>query len=86
MMQQFLDAKWELFGRPTDSLRDELSFSQFLEDGGTIDPAVFQQWLSLAKSTQHGELGPIPLRSQNDAEIRKRPFEIRLGHLTTRWS
>lgn len=86
IMQQFLHAEWELFGRRADSLSDLLSFSQFLEDGGTLDPAVFRQWLSLAKSVQHGELGPIPLHSQNDAEIRTRPFEIRLGHPTIRWS
>ena len=62
IMQQFLRAEWELFGRPTDSLSDLLSFSQFLQDGGTADPAILQKWLQVAESVKRGELGPIMLQ------------------------
>jgi hypothetical protein len=66
IMQQFLHAEWELFGRPTDSLGDLLSFSQFLQDGGTADPATFQKWLEVAGSVKRGELGPIPIRFRKE--------------------
>jgi len=62
IMQQFLHAEWELFGRPTDSLSDLLSFSQFLHDGGTTDPAILQRWLHVAELVKLGELGPIMLQ------------------------
>ena len=62
IMQRFLEAEWKLFGEPKDSLSDLLSFSQFLQDGGTADPAILQKWLEIAESVRRGELDPIKLQ------------------------
>jgi hypothetical protein len=62
IMQRFLEEEWELFGQPNDSLSDLLSFSQFLQDGGTADTAVLQKWLQVAESIKRGEIGPIMMQ------------------------
>jgi hypothetical protein len=61
VMQHFLAAHWSRCdqSKHDSDLRDLLSFTDTLPDGGTADPAMLFEWLGAADTVIHHGKGPI---------------------------